>query len=151
MEHISDAAIVWIVWKYASGRWPLCSIQLVGIPDMIGVPDGCTISLSCGLMGLHISSFLKLRGTVSQIMSKEDIIHSSSYPFLFKGAHCLCPIQWGGSTRLHVMAEWFRCRTPDSRLYVTLWHGVRIPVLPRVICGVALSRQLNSGGWLQST
>ena len=37
------------------------------------------------------------------------------------------------------------------RLHVTLWPGVRMPVLPRVICGFALSRRLSSSGWPQST
>ena len=58
------------------------------------------------------------------------------------------------STPLHgrdAMAEWLRYRTPGCGLHVTLRPGVRIPVLPRVICGVALSRRLSSGGWLQST
>ena len=42
-------------------------------------------------------------------------------------------------------------RTQGCGLHVTLRPGVRIPVLPRVIGGVALSRRLSSGGWLQST
>ena len=49
------------------------------------------------------------------------------------------------------MAEWLRYRTQGCGLHVALWPGVRIPVLPRVICNVALSRRLSSGGWLQST
>ena len=49
------------------------------------------------------------------------------------------------------MAEWLMYRTQGCGLHVTLRPEVRIPVLPRVICGVALSRRLSSGGWLQST
>ena len=35
------------------------------------------------------------------------------------------------------MAEWLRYRTQGCGLHVTLRPGVRIPVLPRVICGLA--------------
>ena len=69
--------------KQESGCWPLDLIQLVGITDTTGGPDGCTISLSCDLVRLNIGIFFKLKGRVSQILSKEDIIHSSSYPFLY--------------------------------------------------------------------
>ena len=42
-------------------------------------------------------------------------------------------------------------RTRGCGLHVTLLPGVRIPVLPWVICGVTLSRWLSSRGWFQST
>ena len=99
----------------------------------------------------HLSGGKATPRYFNQVEDKQCIAHFCSRQTI--SLLILKYVEWWLLTQAlrDAMAEWLRYRTQGCGLHVTLRPGVRIPVLPRVICGVALSRRLSSGGWIQST
>ena len=147
----------------ANWRFPLKSVAGKNLP---GIPVACatrnftylvigpwdrniqTCKLLCNEHGFTFTFYMKVYYFLCS--ETNDSVKQESVTYCVSIYRRLSKKLWFKSAQ-DVMAEWLGCRTRGCRLHVTLRPGVRIPVLPRVIYGVALSRRLSSGGWLQST